>query len=439
MTKASICTIGDEILIGQVVDTNSSHIAQALEAEGIKVSRMVSIGDSHDTIIQVLDNELQSNDVVIVTGGLGPTKDDITKKALADLSGADSYKIDERQLEIIYRILSSRGLDVLDINQAQASVPETCEVIPNKLGTAPIMVFRFPLERYGHKATLYSLPGVPYEAIGALEDILSDIKANYSLSNICHRTVMTFGIAESALSKLIEPWEDALPANMHLAYLPNRITGVRLRLSSYTNETDCKADFDKESATASKDLATLAIESQIEALKELLGEYLYSDQEDTLQECIGRMLAANGKTMSTAESCTGGSISALITSVPGSSAYFLGSVTSYANSVKIGVLGVDENIIEKHGAVSSECVAAMAEGVRKLTGSDYSVATSGIAGPGGGTPEKPVGTVWVGVSSQYGTETFKVQYKGDRNGNIERFAAYALNNLRIKIQKELII
>lgn len=439
MTKASICTIGDEILIGQVVDTNSSHIAQALEAEGIKVSRMVSIGDSHDTIIQVLDNELFNNDIVIVTGGLGPTKDDITKKALADLSGANSYKTDERQLEIIHRILSSRGLDVLDINQAQASVPDTCEVIPNKLGTAPIMAFRFPQERYGHKATLYSLPGVPYEAIGALGDILSDIKANYSLSSICHRTVMTFGIAESALSKLIEPWEDALPANMHLAYLPNRITGVRLRLSSYTNEESVSPNSDKECMTLAPDQSHQAIESQIEALKEIIGEYLYSDQEDTLQECIGRMLAANGKTMSTAESCTGGTISALITSVPGSSAYFLGSVTSYANSVKIGVLGVDADIIEKHGAVSSECVAAMAEGVRKLTGSDYSVATSGIAGPGGGTPEKPVGTVWVGVSSQYGTETFKVQYKGDRNGNIERFAAYALNNLRIKIQKELII
>lgn len=439
MTKASICTIGDEILIGQVVDTNSSHIAQALEAEGIKVSRMVSIGDSHDTIIQVLDNELFNNDIVIVTGGLGPTKDDITKKALADLSGANSYKTDERQLEIIHRILSSRGLDVLDINQAQASVPDTCEVIPNKLGTAPIMAFRFPQERYGHKTTLYSLPGVPYEAIGALGDILSDIKANYSLSNICHRTVMTYGIAESALSKLIEPWEDALPANMHLAYLPNRITGVRLRLSSYTNEESVSPNSDNECMMLAPDQSHQAIESQIEALKEILGEYLYSDQEDTLQECIGRMLAANGKTMSTAESCTGGTISALITSVPGSSAYFLGSVTSYANSVKIGVLGVDADIIEKHGAVSSECVAAMAEGVRKLTGSDYSVATSGIAGPGGGTPEKPVGTVWVGVSSQYGTETFKVQYKGDRNGNIERFAAYALNNLRIKIQKELTI
>ena len=179
------------------------------------------------------------------------------------------------------------------------------------------------------------------------------------------------------------------------------------------------------------------MEAQINALKAILGDYVYSDHEDTLQECIGRMLASNGMTMSTAESCTGGTISALITSVPGSSAYFLGSVTSYANSVKTGVLGVSESIIEKHGAVSSECVAAMAEGVRKLTGSDYSVATSGIAGPGGGTTEKPVGTVWVGVSSQYGTETFKVQYKGDRNGNIERFAAYALNNLRKKIQNEL--
>jgi nicotinamide-nucleotide amidase len=431
MTRASICTIGDEILIGQVVDTNSSHIAQALEAEGIKVSRMVSIGDSHDTIIQVLDNELRNNEIVIVTGGLGPTKDDITKKALADLSGAKSYKTDERQLEIIHRILSSRGLDVLDINQAQASVPETCEVIPNRLGTAPIMAFRFDQERYGHKATLYSLPGVPYEAIGALGDILTDIKVNYSVSNICHRTIMTFGIAESALSKLIEPWEDALPSNMHLAYLPNRITGVRLRLSSY---------IENDSAACSKEIENKgisAMEAQINALKAILGDYVYSDHEDTLQECIGRMLASNGMTMSTAESCTGGTISALITSVPGSSAYFLGSVTSYANSVKTGVLGVSESIIEKHGAVSSECVAAMAEGVRKLTGSDYSVATSGIAGPGGGTPEKPVGTVWVGVSSQYGTETFKVQYKGDRNGNIERFAAYALNNLRKKIQNEL--
>ena len=420
MTRASICTIGDEILIGQVVDTNSSHISQALETAGIKVTRMISIGDDHDEIINALSAELKRNEIVIVTGGLGPTKDDITKKCLAELSGATSFKTDERQLEIVHRILSSRGLDVLDINLAQASVPETCEVIPNRLGTAPIMIFRFPESKYGHCSTLYSLPGVPYEALGALEDVINDIKTHNDASNICHRTIMTYGIAESALSKMIDQWEDSLPSHMHLAYLPNQLTGVRLRLSSYESDIE-------------------AIESKIKELESILGDYVYSDQDDTLQECIGRLLSKYGKTLSTAESCTGGTISQLITSIPGSSEYFLGGVTSYANSVKSGVLGVPPEIIEKHGAVSSECVAAMAEGVRKLTGSDFSVATSGIAGPGGGTPEKPVGLVWIGVSSQLGTETIKVQYNGDRKRNIERSAAFALNSIRKKIQKELTI
>ena len=180
MTGASICTIGDEILIGQITDTNSAHISRALNSLGIKVSRMVSIGDDHDVIIQSLTKELKENEIVITTGGLGPTKDDITKTALAELSESTTYKTDERQLEIIHRILSARGLDVLDINLAQASVPENCEVIPNRLGTAPIMVFRFPEARFGHKATLYALPGVPFEALGALEDILNDIKVHIS-------------------------------------------------------------------------------------------------------------------------------------------------------------------------------------------------------------------------------------------------------------------
>ena len=418
MTTASICTIGDEILIGQVVDTNSSNISLALNSLGIKVTRMISIGDDHDEIISSLENELSNNEIVIVTGGLGPTKDDITKKALADLSCAAGYKTDAAQLEIVHRILSARGLDVLDINLAQASVPDTCDVIPNMLGTAPIMVFRFPEERFGHPATLYSLPGVPFEAIGALNDVLADIKANYSLSDIYHNTVMTFGIAESALSKLIEPWEDSLPEDMHLAYLPNALTGVRLRLSIYGGIRE------QEEAR---------IEAEMARLRPILGEYLYSDQDDTLQECIGRMLTGAGMTVSAAESCTGGTISALFTSVAGSSAYFLGSVTSYANSVKTGVLGVPEEIIEKHGAVSSECVAAMAEGVRRITGSDFSIATSGIAGPGGGSEEKPVGTVWIGVCSPKETKTFRMVFKGDRKRNIERFAANALNILRITI------
>lgn len=420
-TTASICTIGDEILIGQIIDTNSSHISQALNSLGIKVDRMVSIGDDHDRIISSLREELQNNDIVIVTGGLGPTKDDITKKALASLSGTDKYRTDERQLEIIHRILSARGLDVLDINLAQASVPDTCEVIPNRYGTAPIMVFRFH-EDCGRISTLYSLPGVPFEAIGAIPDVLDDIKAHYPLTDIYHKTVMTFGIAESALSKLIEEWEDNLPSDMHLAYLPNPLTGVRLRLSIYGGIRE------EEEAR---------IDAAISDLREILGDAMYSEQEDTLQDCIGRVLTACGKTVSAAESCTGGTISELLTSVAGSSAYYLGSVTSYANSVKSGVLGVAPEIIERYGAVSSECVAAMAEGVRKLTGSDFSVATSGIAGPGGGSEEKPVGTVWIGISSQNSTETMKLQFKGDRKRNIERFAAYALDLLRKKIIREI--
>lgn len=422
MTQASICTIGDEILIGQIVDTNSSHISQALNSLGIKVTRMLSIGDDHDVIVNSLGQELSKNDIVIVTGGLGPTKDDITKAALAYLSGTDAYRTDERQLEIIHKILSSRGLDILDINLAQASVPETCEAIPNRCGTAPIMVFRFPADRFGHEATLYSLPGVPYEALAALPDIMEDIKAHHSLSDIYHRTVMTYGIAESALAKMIEEWEDNLPADMHLAYLPNPLTGVRLRLSIYGGNKE-----DEEAR----------IEAELAKLRPILGSSLYSDHEDTLEGCIGRMLSGAGKTVSVAESCTGGTISALFTSVPGASEYYLGSVTSYANEIKINVLGVPAEIIAENGAVSSECVAAMAEGVRKLTGSDYSVATSGIAGPGGGSAEKPVGLVWIGVSSDKGTETFSMVFRNDRKRNIERFASSALNILREKLVNEL--
>ena len=422
MTGASICTIGDEILIGQITDTNSAHISRALNSLGIKVSKMVSIGDDHNLIVESLKKELQENEIVITTGGLGPTKDDITKKALAELSESTSYKTDQRQLEIVHRILSARGLDILDINLAQADVPENCEVIPNRLGTAPVMVFRFPEERFGHKATLYSLPGVPFEAIGALDDILNDIKEHYFLSDIYHRTVMTYGIAESALAEMIADWEDNLPADMHLAYLPNALTGVRLRLSIYGGMRE-----DQEAR----------IENELKGLHAILGDIIYSDKDDTLESAIGEILKATGKTLSTAESCTGGMISSLITSVPGSSEYFFGSVTSYANSVKENVLGVPSKIIEEYGAVSSECVSAMAEGVRRLTGSDYSVATSGIAGPGGGSDQKPVGTVWIGVSSHMGTETFSLRFNSDRKRNIERFSSSALHILLKRIKNEL--
>ena len=421
MTRACICTIGDEILIGQIVDTNSSHIARELNACGVKVAGMLSIGDDHDSIISSLEAELSRNEVVIVTGGLGPTKDDITKKALAELSGAQGWKEDEEQLAIIHRILHSRGLDVLDINRAQALVPETCEVIPNRLGTAPIMVFRFASKRFGHPATLYALPGVPFEALGALKDVIEDICTHNDLQKITHRTIMTYGIAESALAKRIEEWEDALPQDIHLAYLPNALTGVRLRLSAYG-----------EALTQQE-----RIEAEIAKLKGIIGDVIYSYEDDTLQNCIGKLLKQHGKTISTAESCTGGLVASMITSVAGSSEYYFGSVVSYANSVKQEVLGVPAGIIQEFGAVSSECVGAMAEGVRKLTGTDFSVATSGIAGPGGGSTEKPVGLVWIGVSSQSGTQTYKLTFNSDRKRNIERFASSALYKIFKKLEKEL--
>lgn len=420
MIRASICTIGDEILIGQIVDTNSSEISRALGDLGIRVSRMSSIGDDPDEIVRRLSDELNDNEIVISTGGLGPTKDDMTKAALARLSGSREYVVHPEQLEIVHRILESRGLDVLDINRAQALVPDTCEVIPNRIGTAPIMVFRFPEARFGHPATLYAMPGVPFETAAALPDVLEDIRRHHERTMICHRTVMTYGMAESALSKKIADWEDALPKDMHLAYLPNPLTGVRLRLSVYGGDEGDVRD---------------RVEAQIGRLKDILGDLIYSDEDDTLEHALGTLLKAHGKTLSTAESCTGGEIAHLITTVPGSSAYFLGSVVSYAISVKENLLGVPPETIGRFGVVSSEVAAAMAEGVRKATGSDYAVSTTGLAGPGG-DDFNPEGTVWVGVASPAGVRTRKFQYHNDRKRNIERFAASALHFLLTVVKSE---
>ncbi len=420
-TTASVCTIGDEILIGQIVDTNSSAISRRLNEIGVKVTEMESIGDRREQIIDTLSKELSRSDIVIVTGGLGPTKDDITKPALAELSGSTGYRQDNGQLEVIHEILRSRGLDVLDINIAQASVPDTCEVIPNRRGTAPIMVFPFGPDRFGHKARLYSMPGVPFETEAALPDVIADIQRNFELEAITHRTLMTFGLAESALAKRIERWETELPSHIHLAYLPNPLTGVRLRLSIYGgNEAGNEAELGR----------------QVAALREILGDIIYADGDSNLQTEIGRLLLAEGKTVSAAESCTGGKISELLTSVPGCSAYYLGSVTSYAVPVKEKVLGVPAETIATHGVVSSEVAAAMAEGVRRVTGSDYAVSTTGIAGPGGGSQEKPVGLVWVGVASENGTRTASFTYKNDRKHNIERFSAAALHLLWETIRSE---
>lgn len=417
MIEAIVCTIGDEILIGQVVDTNSSRLALALEEAGVRVKRMISIGDSREEIASVLTEALSEHAVVITTGGLGPTKDDITKAVLRQISGSKGYVEHPGQLEMVHKILQSRGLDALSSNLAQAQVPDTAEVIVNRLGTAPIMVFR----NVRGGGTLYALPGVPHEAAGAIPEIVEDIRRHQPLDSILHRNIMVYGIAESALSELIASWEDALPADMHLAYLPNPLTGIRLRLSVYGGQAGRQQK---------------RMEEQMERLKELLGSLVYADRDSDLETEVGEMLKMAGKTLSAAESCTGGEIAHLITSVPGSSAYFLGSVTSYAISVKEAVLGVPSETIERYGVVSREVAAAMAEGCRRITGSDYAVSTTGLAGPGG-DERNPVGTVWIGVAGPRGTRTVSYCYKNDRKRNIERFAASSLNFLRLILQEEL--
>ena len=415
MTTASICTIGDEILIGQVVDTNSSHISRMLQEIGVKVRYMFSIGDDRSEIISQLGKCLDETDITIVTGGLGPTKDDMTKDALKALTGGKDYVESAEQLAIIKRILTARGIEMLDINKAQALVPDNCTVLPNNLGTAPCMAF------YGQGASgtsvLYSLPGVPFEAEGLLPQVRSDIMSRFTLDKITHRTIVTYGIPESALAKQIEPWEESLPKNVHLAYLPDPNLGVRLRLTQIGGD----ADFD----------------GLVASLREIIGDAIYGEGDDNPQTVIGRRLRAEGKTLSLAESCTGGRLSGLITSVAGCSDYYKGSVTSYSNAVKIGVLGVKAATIAEHGAVSEECVREMAEGVLRLMDTDYAVATSGIAGPGGGSAEKPVGTAWIAVAKKVGdtvtTVTRMVKFRSSRAVNIERFASSALNLLRLNI------
>lgn len=417
MIKASICTIGDEILIGQIVDTNSSHFAKALNSIGVFVTSMVSTSDNEQEIERTLASLATENDIIIITGGLGPTKDDITKSTLGKLTGATGTYQSKEQLEILTNILKSRGIALSDINIAQSIVPNTCKVIPNYRGTAPNMQFEIPAEKYGHSVLMFSLPGVPFEAIAAIEPVMDSIKEHFKLQNITHKTICTFGIAESTLAKMIESWEDNLPKQLHLAYLPNPLLGVRLRLSAYGVE---------------KNIAESAIDKEIPKLKELIGNAIYGYGEYSLPLCLRDIITKKGKTMSVAESCTGGFLSHMLTSVPGASEYFYGGVVSYDNSVKINVLNVSREIIEKYGAVSRECAEAMALGVKNLMRTDYAIATTGIAGPGGGTDEKPVGLVWVGVASEKGVFSTSFRFVASREINIERFASHAINYFREK-------
>lgn len=406
--KATILTIGDEILIGQIVDTNSVSIAKHLNSAGIVVREKISIGDDRAQILDTVARALRETEVTVITGGLGPTKDDITKKTLAELFHSGMHR-DERVAAHVERMLAARGIDYNELNRSQALVPDACTVLFNAHGTAPGMWF----ERDGH--VVVSLPGVPYEMEHLMQDeVMPRLKAHFSLRQIVHRTLITAGLPESMLAKRIEAWENALPPYLKLAYLPNP-GAVRLRLSAYEVEGESVAR---------------EIERQFEALRRLIPHNVIGYETATMQELVHRLLTERGKTLATAESCTGGAIASRFTAMPGASAYFRCGVVSYSNESKAALLGVDPATIARVGAVSEEVARQMAEGVRRVAGADYAIATTGIAGPAGGSAEKPVGTVWIAVATPEGTEAVCRQCGTDRGQVIDRASAFAIAMLR---------
>ena len=406
--KATIITIGDEILIGQITDTNSVSIARHLNAAGIVVLAKNSVGDDAARITEAVERALRDSEVVVLTGGLGPTKDDITKKTLAALFGCGMVR-DEAVAAHVERMLAARGIEYNELNRAQALVPAACTVLFNAHGTAPGMWF----ERDGR--AVISLPGVPFEMEHLMQDeVMPRLRRRFSLRQIVHRTLVTSGLAESMLAERIAAWEEALPSYLRLAYLPNP-GAVRLRLSAY----------EVEGGAAERE-----IERQFEALRRLIPRYVVGYETASVQELVHRMLTERGATLATAESCTGGAIAARFTAMAGASAYFRGGVVAYSNDLKREVLGVSATDLERFGAVSEPVARQMAEGVRRLAGSDYAVATTGIAGPSGGSDEKPVGTVWIAVAGPHGTVAACRQCGTDRGQIIDRAGAFALGLLR---------
>ena len=406
--KVDIITIGDEILIGQIVDTNSAWMSQRLGEIGATVHRKYSVGDAPAEIRGAIEESLAVADVVITTGGLGPTKDDITKRVLAEMFDSRLVR-DEDTYARVERMMALRGIEFNELNKAQALVPEGCRVLPNHKGTAPGMWF----EREGR--VVICLPGVPFEMEALMsESVLPMLQERFNLRAVVHRTAITFGLAESMLAEKIAEWEDSLPDYLHLAYLPSP-TQLRLRLSAY--------DVEREEAER-------AISEQFERLMPLLGDLFVGWESATVQSAVADMLIAKGQTLAAAESCTGGALSAKFTAMSGASEYFLGGVVSYSNEVKNQVLGVSAEDLEKYGAVSEPVARQMAEGVRRVCGTTWGVSTTGIAGPTGGTPDKPVGTVWMAVAGPNGTKALCLNHGRLRAQNIERAATAAINMLR---------
>lgn len=409
--NASIITIGDELLIGQTIDTNSAFIAQELNKAGIWVRRRVAVGDVYDEIWRALDEESAYADLVIITGGLGPTADDITKPLLCKYFGGKPVMNEDvlRHVQYLFEIVFRRTGPLLERNRKQAEVPDVCTVLHNARGTAPGMWF----EKDGK--IFVSLPGVPHEMKGLMtKEVIPRLPDHFTLPFILHRTAYTSGIGESALAEKIQAYEQALPSHIKLAYLPG-YGMVKLRLTTSGN--------DKEGLTKE-------LESQFAQLLIEVKDNLVSDRDEGLESVVGRLLKTQGRTIGTAESCTGGGIAHLLTSVPGSSAYFMGSVVSYDNRIKQELLGVKKETLDTFGAVSEEAVTEMLQGALKTLKTDYAVAVSGIMGPDGGTPEKPVGTVWVAVGNAARIRTHQFHFRFDRERNTRQTVLSTLDFLR---------
>lgn len=406
--KSTIITIGDEILIGQILDTNSRYISQSLNRLGVVVAERTSIGDSAEQIEQTLTRALAATDIVIITGGLGPTKDDITKHTLARYFDSELI-YNEAVGQFVEALLARRGIAFNELNRGQAMVPKCCTVLHNAHGTAPGMWF----ERDGK--VVISLPGVPFEMEHLMEDsVLPMLRDRFELKAIVHRTMITSGIAESLLAEKIAQWEDNLPEVLHLAYLPAPNI-VRLRLSAYEVDGSSVAKM---------------IDEQFAKLYDIIPQAIVGFENATVEQLVHNKLIERGQTLSVAESCTGGNIAAKFTAMAGASAYFNAGVVSYSNDAKVDILGVNPEDIARYGAVSEAVAIQMAEGVRRVGRSDYGISTTGIAGPSGGSAEKPVGTVWIGIATPNGSFAVLKNCGTDRGQIIQRATAYAVQLLQ---------
>lgn len=404
---AEVITIGDEILFGQILDTNTQWMSQLLDSKGIKVIRRTAIGDDETEILKILAEAEKRADIILITGGLGPTSDDLTKPVMAKYFDSP-ISINEVALQELTVMFESRGYELTETNKKQAELPEKCQMISNKLGTAPGMWFE------KGKKIFVSMPGVPFEMKAMMDEtVLPRLLEYYKPPVIVHKLIKTTGIGESWLSDKIKDWEKELPAHIKLAYLPS-LSMVRLRLTATgIDEVELRA----------------AIDNEVTKVLPLISDYVYGFDDDTLESTIGKLLVAQQKTIAIAESCTGGYISHMITKTPGSSAYFQGAVVPYHNSFKVDLLEVSQQTIAETGAVSEATVKEMAGSVREKFSSSIGIAVSGIAGPGGGTPEKPVGTVWIAIADEHKTITKKLNLGRTRILNIQSTAMAVLNLL----------